>query len=115
MSKARGFSLLEVLVTLAIISLIATLTLPSLLRSMDRRAKLQLRLQETVEGLSVAAISYYLVGLVGYAAKGVSAAGLAVPVDIVTGLSIPLVILLVWAAVRRVRKRLGYDDADAAR
>ena len=83
----------------------------NLLRSMDRRAKLQLRLQETVEGLSVAAISYYLVGLVAYAAKGAYAAGIAVPVDLVTGLSIPAVILLVWVAVRKVRKRLGSDDA----
>ncbi|MDH3229091.1 MAG: DUF3422 domain-containing protein [Alphaproteobacteria bacterium] len=87
----------------------------NLLRSMDRRARLQLRLQETVEGLSVAAISYYLVGLVGYAAKGAAAAGIAVPVDLVTGLSIPVVILLVWAAVRKVRKRLGNDGAGAAR
>jgi len=78
-----------------------------LLRSMDRRAKLQLRLQETVEGLSVAAISYYLVGLVGYAAKGLREAGLAVPVNLVTGLSIPVVIVLVWFGVRRVRRRLG--------
>lgn len=79
----------------------------NLLRSMDRRAKLQLRLQETVEGLSVVAISYYLVGLVGYAAKGVSAAGMPVPADLAVGLSIPAVIVLVWVAVRRVRKRLG--------
>ena len=35
-----------------------------LLESMHRRAGLQLRLQETVEGLSVAAITYYIVGLV---------------------------------------------------
>ncbi|MFX6170878.1 DUF3422 family protein, partial [Acinetobacter baumannii] len=41
----------------------------TLLNSMDRRAKLQLRLQQTVEGLSVAAISYYVVGLFGYVAK----------------------------------------------
>lgn len=81
----------------------------NLLRSMDRRAKLQLRLQETVEGLSVAAISYYLVGLVGYAAKGAHAAGITVPVDLVTGLSIPVVILLVWTAVRRIRSRLASD------
>lgn len=40
-----------------------------LLASMDRRASIQLRLQETVEGLSVVAISYYAVGLLGYAAK----------------------------------------------
>ena len=46
-----------------------------LLNSMDRRAKLQLRLQQTVEGLSVAAISYYVVGLIGYLAKGTSVFG----------------------------------------
>ena len=84
-----------------------------LLRSMDRRARLQLRLQETVEGLSVAAISYYLVGLVGYAAKGVAAAGLPVPVELVTGLSIPVVVLIVWSALQRIRRRLARDD-DAA-
>ena len=81
-----------------------------LLRSMDRRAKLQLRLQKTVEGLSVAAISYYLVGLVGYAAKGIKAAGLALPVELVTGLSIPVVILVVWSALQRVRRSLARDD-----
>ena len=36
---------------------------------MDRRAKLQLRLQQTVEGLSVAAIAYYMVGLAVYLLK----------------------------------------------
>jgi len=87
----------------------------NLLRSMDRRAKLQLRLQETVEGLSVAAISYYLVGLIGYVAKGVSAAGTALPVDLIVGLSIPVVILMVWMGVRRARKRLGSTPAKDAR
>lgn len=81
-----------------------------LLRSMNRRAMLQLRLQQTVEGLSVAAISYYLVGLVGYAAKGVRDVGVAVPVDLVTGLSIPVVLLFVWAALRRVRRSLRRED-----
>jgi uncharacterized membrane-anchored protein len=38
----------------------------ALLESMDRRADLQLRLQKTVEGLSVVAISYYAVNLVVY-------------------------------------------------
>ncbi|MEO1328100.1 MAG: DUF3422 domain-containing protein [Pseudomonadota bacterium] len=37
-----------------------------LLHSMNRRAELQLRLQQTVEGLSVVAISYYAVSLAGY-------------------------------------------------
>ena len=74
------------------------------LESMDRRAKLQLRLQETVEGLSVAAIAYYIVGLVTYAAKGAKAAGLRIEVDVVAALSIPVVVLLTGLAMRRVRR-----------
>ena len=50
-----------------------------LLKSMNERTRLQLRLQATVEGLSVAAISYYVVGLFGYVVKGVHDAGW--PVD----------------------------------
>ncbi|NYZ13391.1 DUF3422 domain-containing protein [Azospirillum sp. RWY-5-1] len=78
-----------------------------LLRSMDRRAQLQLRLQETVEGLSVVAISYYLIGLVGYAAKGLKGAGLPVDPDVAAGLMIPVVLALVWSGVRRIRKVLA--------
>jgi uncharacterized membrane-anchored protein len=77
-----------------------------LLKSMDRRADLQLRLQETVEGLSVVAISYYLVGIIGYAAKGLKGAGLHIDTDLVTGLMIPLVLWFVWTGVRRIRKVL---------
>jgi len=75
-----------------------------LLASMDRRAKLQLRLQKTVEGLSTAAITYYLVSLVGYLARGVSDAGVAHNADIVRALSVPLIAILVWQGVRRVRR-----------
>ncbi len=77
----------------------------ALLQSMDRRADMQLRLQHTVEGLSVVAISYYAVGL---------AANLVLPIAEPAGLGrgavlallTPLVIALVWVAVRRVRRRL---------
>jgi len=81
-----------------------------LLRSMDRRARLQLRLQQTVEGLSVAAISYYLVGLVSYAAKGVKAAGVALDIDLVTGLSIPIVVGAVGLGVLRLRRRIEKSE-----
>lgn len=81
----------------------------SLLSSMDRRARLQLRLQETVEGLSVAAISYYLVGLINYVANAGQASGLPVNTAIVTGLSIPVVIVFVWMGVRRIRRRLSRE------
>jgi uncharacterized membrane-anchored protein len=76
----------------------------ALLESMNRRAKLQLRLQQTVEGLSVAAVTYYVVGLVGYLAKGLGALGLRVSPDVVVAASIPLVALLVAFGVRRIRR-----------
>jgi uncharacterized membrane-anchored protein len=77
-----------------------------LLESMDRRAALQLRLQHTVEGLSVVAISYYAVSLVanllypladatGYS-KGALSAAVTLPV-----------VALVWWMVRRVRQKLS--------
>ena len=75
-----------------------------LLASMDRRANLQLRLQQTVEGLSVAAISYYVVGLVGYIAKAVSHDVLPVDPSVITGISVPFSVLGVWLVVRRIRK-----------
>ncbi|HHZ10536.1 MAG TPA: DUF3422 family protein [Rhizobiales bacterium] len=81
-----------------------------LLASMNNRARLQLRLQQTVEGLSVAAVSYYVVGLVGYLAKGVTIAGLTVKPELVTAISVPVVVLAIWLFVRRIR-RAHSDDA----
>lgn len=75
-----------------------------LLASMNNRARLQLRLQQTVEGLSVAAVSYYVVGLIGYLAKGTSLFGLELKPEYVTAISVPLVLLGVWWAVRSIRK-----------
>jgi uncharacterized membrane-anchored protein len=76
-----------------------------LLKSMDRRAKLQLRLQQTVEGLSVAAVSYYVVGLIGYLAKGAEEAGARLDPVIVTAASVPFVVILIFWLVRRIRRR----------
>ena len=82
----------------------------ALLASMDRRAKQQLRLQRTVEGLSVAAIVYYVVGLLGYGAKALLAAGWPVKPDLVVGAAIPVAAVLVFWAVRRARQRLQAED-----
>jgi uncharacterized membrane-anchored protein len=76
-----------------------------LLRSMNRRTELQLRLQATVEGLSVAAISYYVVGLFGYLAKGVYDAGVPFDVSLATAAFVPVAALLIWWTVRRIRRR----------
>jgi uncharacterized membrane-anchored protein len=81
----------------------------ALLASMDRRAKLQLRLQQTVEGLSVAAIVYYGAGLVGYLAKALRGAGARLDVDIAVGVSVPIIAALALWGVRRMRRRLGAD------
>jgi uncharacterized membrane-anchored protein len=75
-----------------------------LLASMNNRARLQLRLQQTVEGLSVAAVSYYVVGLIGYLAKGSGAFGHAMDPELITAASVPVAVLAVWWGVRRIRR-----------
>lgn len=82
---------------------------------MDRRAHLQLRLQETVEGLSVIAIGYYGVGLVGYALKGLEKGGLAVDATVGMGIALPFVIGLTWLGLRWVRKGFVPETETSAR
>jgi uncharacterized membrane-anchored protein len=82
----------------------------ALLGSMDRRARLQLRLQQTVEGLSVAAITYYTVALAAYGARALETAGLRIDKDIATGVAIPVVGVAVWLGLRRFRKALEKDE-----
>ncbi len=73
-----------------------------LLASMDRRAEAQLRLQHTVEGLSVVAISYYALGLMGYLAKPVAHWAGIEQGAVMAGL-VPVVLGLVWWGLRRIR------------
>ena len=75
-----------------------------LLASMNNRARLQLRLQQTVEGLSVAAVSYYVVGLIGYLAKGTPLFGAETHPELLTAISVPFVVAGIWLFVRRIRK-----------
>jgi uncharacterized membrane-anchored protein len=77
-----------------------------ILQSMNRRAAQQLKLQQAVEGLSVVAISYYMIGLLGYAGKAAKAAGLPINPDIATGLLVPLVLGTVWLGMRRLHRRM---------
>ncbi len=81
-----------------------------ILASMNRRAAQQLRLQQAVEGLSVVAISYYLVGLVSYVVKGVKAGGLHFDSDIVTGIAVPALAFGVWLGLRRLQHSVGHKD-----
>jgi uncharacterized membrane-anchored protein len=77
-----------------------------LLRSMEKRGAQQLRLQETVEGLSVVAISYYLIGIVTKLIEGLGGYAPGVDVKLVSLVSIPVVVGLVWYGVRRLRHRI---------
>jgi uncharacterized membrane-anchored protein len=77
-----------------------------LLEKLNRGQQLQLRLQATVEGLSIAAVSYYAVSLLMYASKALKAAGVPINPEIATGALIPLVIAAVWFAMRRVHRSL---------
>ncbi len=81
----------------------------SVLEAMNRRVRLQLRLQSTVEGLSIAAVTYYIVGLVGYAAKAFKAAGGHVEPDLVMGISIPIVAALMALGLRKVRQAVAHE------
>lgn len=72
-----------------------------LLESMDRRADLQLKLQRTVEGLSVVAISYYAVSLGGYAGYPL-AKWLGLSKELFTAGITPFVVFLVWLMIRRI-------------
>lgn len=75
-----------------------------LLAAMNRRSELQLHLQQTVEGLSVAAITYYAVSLIGYVGEALEQLGLIhLDVHIAKGAAIPVVAGLVFLGVRHVR------------
>jgi len=77
-----------------------------ILQSLNARAAQQLRLQQAVEGLSVAAISYYVAGLFFYTGKGLKALGLNINPDLLTGVLIPGIALTVWWGLRRMHRNL---------
>jgi uncharacterized membrane-anchored protein len=73
-----------------------------LLSSMDRRSRIQLMMQHTVEGFSVVAISYYLIGLLKLALDALYENGLVFPKNLVLGVAIPVVMVLVFLGVRAI-------------
>lgn len=98
---ARASSLLQTRVEIAVQE-----QNQSLLQSMEKRVRMQARLQETVEGLSAIAITYYLLGIINYGLKAAVKVGAPIDPALTTGLMAPLVIILVYLGVRQVRKRV---------
>jgi len=81
----------------------------ALLATMNTRQGLQLKLQATVEGLSVAAITYYIVGLVSYLAKGAHGIGWPWSAESSAAVAIPVVALGVWWSLRRLHSKVFKD------
>ena len=78
-----------------------------LLEDMNRRARLQMRLQGIVQGISIAALAYYLSGLTVYLAKGLKDAGwlpAGMTADMLAAAALPVTIFASWAFMERVRR-----------
>ncbi len=73
---------------------------------------MQVRLQSTVEGLSIIAITSYAVSLIGSIAQALKSAGWDVNPPVVIGVSIPIVLVIAAMGVRRIHKliRKTADD-----
>ncbi len=77
-----------------------------LLEKLTKGQELQLRLQSTVEGLSIAAISYYVISLLFYGAKALNAMGLPIQPEMAAGAMVPLVLWGVWRTTRKIHDKL---------
>jgi len=78
----------------------------ALLATMNQRQGVQLKLQTAVEGLSVAAITYYTVGLIAYMAKGAHVLGWPWSGESTAALAIPLVVAVVWWSMRKLHRKI---------
>lgn len=78
----------------------------ALLETMNSRQDMQLKMQSTVEGLSVAAITYYIVGLVSYLAKGATKLGWPWSAESTAAATIPVVAFAVWWSLRKLHHKV---------
>ncbi len=77
-----------------------------LLEKLTRGQALQLRLQSTVEGLSVAAITYYVVSLIFYLGKAMKASGIDLNPEMLAGFSAPFVLVLSWRMIQKIHRSI---------
>jgi uncharacterized membrane-anchored protein len=82
---------------------------------MDRRTLAQLRLQRTVEGLSVVAISYYAIALLGFPIAALTKLRTEVDATLTAGVLAPLVVLIVWLSLARIRRGLEVAETKGER
>lgn len=77
-----------------------------ILRSLEKQAGTQVKLQQAVEGFSIFAVSYYALGLIGYTLKAAQKTGVAISPDLISGLLAPAIVFLSWMLVRTVKRRV---------
>ncbi|MGY6274637.1 DUF3422 family protein [Methylomonas sp. MgM2] len=75
-----------------------------LLASMALRAKMQLRMQQMVEGISIVAITYYAASLIGKIAEALHSIGWQLNPEFVEGVSIPLILVIISISTKRIHK-----------
>ncbi|MDD5030232.1 MAG: DUF3422 domain-containing protein [Rhodoferax sp.] len=81
-----------------------------LLEKLTRGQETQLRLQSTVEGLSIAAISYYVISLLLYLGKALKATGLPINPELAAGALVPVVLWGVWRTTQKIHAKLHHQD-----
>jgi len=82
-----------------------------LLTSMALRAKMQFRMQQTVESISIVAITYYAASLVGAIAHALHEEGLPVNPAIAEGVAIPFILVIIALGFRRIHKAIASTTA----
>jgi len=75
-----------------------------LLTSMALRAKMQLRMQQMVEGISMVAITYYAASLIGKIAEALHIFGWKVNPELIEGISIPFILIIIAISIKRIHK-----------
>ena len=83
-----------------------------LMKSMERSTQLQFRLQTLIEGLSVIAAAYYLIGIIAYISKGLAAFQSGSRSDMFIGAITLPVILLIYVFVRYLRHKVLKENED---
>ncbi|MBC3765066.1 DUF3422 family protein [Neptunicella marina] len=83
-----------------------------LLSSMEKRVKLQLKMQQTVEGFSIVAISYYALQLAEKMIATIKHWLPLLPVKLVESISYPVVILVVIISISWLNRRLHKQNSD---
>lgn len=79
----------------------------NLLESMEVRARAQLRLQETVESLSIVAITYYIIGLLSTLVDPINFEKVFFNKQIFLALCVPIILILIWYIAKIVRKKIN--------